>query len=138
MEWEQMAMLSQSERILTLLSSNFRDEVIEKPGTYSYDTSQLPGLVEIVVKGCDLILPILLQNPRRMSYVLIQVKNDKSLRQTDKKNEQALTVLSPQEKLDDAGCHFIGIWMSLRSKPPNSMFSSLPKDLPQETRRLWR
>ena len=51
-----------------------------------------------------------------MSYVLIQVKNDKSLVQGSKQNENALADLSPHKTLDDPG-YFMGIWMSLRSKP---------------------
>ena len=89
-------------------------------------------------KGCDLIIPILLNSPRRMSYVLIQVKNDKSLTETDKKNEKSLTTLSPHEKLNDPKCPFIGICMSLQGKPPSSKFLSksavkvVTKDLPKK------
>ena len=89
-------------------------------------------------KGRDLIILILLNNPRRLSYVLIQVKNDKSLSETDKKNEKSLTTLSPHEKLDDPKCPFIGIWMSLRGKPPSSKFPSksavkvMTEDLPKK------
>ena len=89
-------------------------------------------------KGCDLIIPILLNSPRRMSYVLIQVKNDKSLTETDKKNEKSLTTLSPHEKLDDPKSPFIGICMSLQGKPPSSKFLSksavkvVTKDLPKK------
>lgn len=68
------------------------------------------------LEGCDLILPVLLQGQQKMSYVLIQVKNDKSLVQGSKQNENALADLSPHKTLDDPG-YFMGIWMSLRSKP---------------------
>lgn len=99
-----MVIPSQSERVLTLT----RFEILgrgDKPTRNScLDTSQLPELIEIVVKRCDLFIPILLKNQRRMSYVLIQVKNNESLRQTHTKNEQSFTALSPHEKLDGPGC----------------------------------
>lgn len=50
-------------------------------------------------KGCGLIIPILLNSPRKMSYVLIQVKNDKSLSETDEKNEKSLITLSLMRNL---------------------------------------
>ena len=85
-----MVIPSQSERVLTLTRFEILGRGDKPTRNLCLDTSQLSELIEIVVKRCDLFIPILLKNQRRMSYVvyvLIQVKNNESLCQTHTKNE---------------------------------------------------
>ena len=47
-----------------------------------------------IIKGRNLILPMLLENQRKMSYILVQVKSNSSLVQGSKQSEDALAALS--------------------------------------------
>lgn len=74
-------------------------------------------------EGCDLIVPILLSQPRKMSYVLIQVKNVKNKNLTRRSKGKALEDLTPHSNLVDPKCPLFRIYLSLQGAKRSS-FSS--------------
>lgn len=101
-----MVMPSQSERTDFNQVLNFLDNLINQPGRYGVNTSQLPELIEIVEYNGGM---------EKMSYVLIQVKNDNNLDLTDRLRKEATETLKPRSHSakSDSPASF-GVWMLLQ------------------------
>lgn len=70
-------------------------------------------------KGSDLIIPILLDKPRKWSYVLIQVTNVEDRNLTDSLKSLALKALAPHGALKDLDSPFFGLCV-VRGKKSSS------------------
>lgn len=70
-------------------------------------------------KGSDLIIPILLDKPRKWSYVLIQVTNVEDMNLTDSLKSLALKALAPHGALKDLDSSFFGLCV-VRGKKSSS------------------
>lgn len=91
---------------------NFLDNVINQPGRYGVNTSPLPELIDIVEYN---------GGREKMSYVLIQVKNDDDLDLTGRLKKDATEILKPHSHStkSDSPASF-GVWMSLQVNHQNN------------------